>query len=355
MGRFATILLLVCASAFGQYTISTVAGNFTGTLLYYPTSVAVDSAGDVYVSDWSGLIRKIWVRQRAVTNFAGTGVLGFSGDGGQALNARIGRAISLGLDSAGNLFIADNDNNRIRRVDGSTGIITTVAGTGAARDSGDGGPAINAGVNIPTGVTVDSAGNLYFSSSWSRVRKVSAASSIIETIAGQTTTSYGGDDGPAVKALFWDPIPSLITRSGDLWITDFENSRVRVIDAATGVVTTVVGGAACGACFGGDRGPAKLAGLNYPASTAADLEGNVFIADTINHRIRRVDVNTGIIDTIGGTGVSGFSGDGGPATAAQISFPASVAVDRSGRVYFSDEGNQRIRVLTPTMSSSRRR
>jgi len=355
MGRFATILLLVCTPAFGQYTISTVAGNFTGALLYNPTSVAVDSAGDVFVSDWSGLIRKIWVRQHAVTNFAGTGVLGFSGDGGQALNAMIGRAIALAIDSAGNLLIADNNNNRIRRVDASTGIITTVAGTGAARDSGDGGPAIHAGVNIPTGVTVDSAGNLYFSSSWSRVRKVSAASGIIETIAGQTTTSYGGDGGPAAKALFWDPIPSLIARSGDLWITDFENSRVRVIDAATGVVTTAVGGSACSPCFGGDGGPAKNAGLNHAQSTAVDIDGNLFIADTINHRIRRVDVNTGIIDTIAGTGVSGFSGDGGAATAAQISFPVSVAVDRSGRIYFSDEGNNRIRVLTPSAPSSRRR
>jgi len=212
-----TILLLACVPVFAQqYTISTIAGNgVAGGYFSYPTSVAVDPAGDVYVADWSGYIPKIWVREGAVTIFAGTGILGYSGDGGQATNAMIGKAISVALDRDGNIYFTDGDNNRIRRVDISTRIISTVAGTGAAVDSGDGGPAVSAGVSRPTGITVDAEGDLYFSSSWSRIRKVNVSTGTIETVAGQFATSFGGDNGPAVDALFWDPVPSAIDRSGN--------------------------------------------------------------------------------------------------------------------------------------------
>jgi sugar lactone lactonase YvrE len=334
------------------------------TLLSNPTSVAVDQGGDVYVGDWSGFIRKIWVRDDAITTVAGTGILGNGGDGAQATNARFGKAISIALDAAGNIFFADGDNNRIRRVDVSTRIITTVAGTGAAIDGGDGGPAVNAGVSKPTGIAVDGEGNLYFSSSWSRVRKLTASTGIVETVAGQLVTSFGGDGGPAIDARFWDPIPSVINRSGDIYIADYENSRVRMVTASTGIVTTLVGSGACGTgvapfnvsvCqrgFGGDGGPAKNAILHHAAAVALDVDGNLYIADTINHRIRRVDASTGRIYTIAGNGVNGFSGDGGLAIAAEISFPAGIAVDRSGRVYFADESNNRVRVLIPIAPQS---
>jgi trimeric autotransporter adhesin len=361
--HYRTILLLACAPVFGQqYTISTIAGNgAAGAYLNNPTSVAVDPAGDVYVGDWSGFIRKILVRDDAITTVAGTGILGYSGDGGQATNAMLGKAISLALDAAGNIYFADGDNHRIRRVDLSTRIITTVAGTGAAADSGDGGAAVNAGVSRPTGITVDTVGDLYFSSSWSRVRKLTVSTGIIETVAGQLVTSFSGDNGLAVDALFWDPIPSVVDRTGDIYITDYENSRVRMVTAKTGIVTTFAGSSACATgplfnvsvCqggFGGDGGPAKNATLNHAAAAALDVNGNLYIADTINHRIRRVDASTGLIYTIAGNGVNGFSGDGGPAIAAEISFPAGIAVDRSGRVYFADESNNRIRVLTPVAS-----
>jgi sugar lactone lactonase YvrE len=364
--HYRRILLLVCAPVFGQqYTISTLAGNgAAGTFLNYPTSVAVDEGGDIYVADWSGFIRKIWVRDSAVTTVAGTGVLGYSGDGGQATNATIGKAIAIALDAAGNIYIADGDNNRIRRVDASTRIITTVAGTGAAVDSGDGGPGINAGVSRPTGITVDAGGNLYFSSSWSRVRKLAAKSGTIETVAGQSTTSFGGDNGLAIDAFFWDPIPSVVNRDGDIYIADYENSRIRVVRARTGIVTTVAGSslctssvtpinvAVCQGAFGGDGGPAINAILNHAEAVASDAEGNLYIADTINHRIRRVDASTGLIHTIAGSGVNGFSGDGGPAIAAEISFPVGIAIDRSGKVYFTDENNNRVRVLIPTLRPS---
>jgi sugar lactone lactonase YvrE len=366
MVNYRTILLLACAPVFGQqYTISTIAGHgAAGAFLSNPTSVAVDQSGDVYVADWSGFIRKIWVRDGATSTFAGTGILGYSGDGGQATNAMIGKAISLALDAAGNIYFADGDNNRIRRVDISTRIITTVAGTGAAADSGDGGPAVQAGVARPTGITVDAVGDLYFSSSWSRVRKLIVHSGIIETVAGQVATSFNGDNGLAVNALFWDPIPAVVNRSGDIYIADYENSRVRMVTASTGIVTTWAGSGACATgipafnaavCqggFGGDGGPAKNATLNHAAAVALDAGGNLYIADTINHRIRRVDVSTGIISTIAGNGLNGFSGDGGPAIAAAISFPAGIVVDGSGRVYFADESNHRIRVLIPVAPRS---
>ena len=365
MTDYRTILLLACAPVFGQqYTISTVAGNGTaGAFLNNPTSVAVDQRGDVYVADWSGFIRKIWVSDGATTIIAGTGILGYSGDGGQATNAMFGKAISLALDGAGNIYFADGDNNRIRRIDMLTRIITTVAGTGATVDSGDGGPTVNAGVSRPTGITVDGSGNLYFSSSWSRVRKLTASSGIIETIAGQLTTSFGGDNGPAVDALFWDPIPSVVDRNGDIYIADYENSRIRVVTASTGIVTTFAGSGdctkgipfdvlVCKGGFGGDGGPAKDATLNHAEAAASDAEGNLYIADTINHRVRRVDGSTGLISTIAGNGVKGFSGDGGPAIDAEIGFPGGIAVDGSGRVYFADGGNQRIRVLIPVAPRS---
>ena len=356
-----TILLLVSAPIFGQqYTISTVAGNgVAGAFLTNPTSVALDAAGDLYVGDWSGLIRKVWVKDRATTTFAGTGVLGYSGDGGQATNAKLGKAVSIALDAAGNIYFADGDNNRIRRVDIPTRVIETVAGTGASADSGDGGLAVDAGVSRPTGISVDTAGDLYFSSAWSRVRKLTASTGRIETIAGQAATSFGGDNGPAVDAHFWDPIPSAVSRNRDVFIADYENSRVRVVSGSTGIVTTIAGSSVCTPAaqpfefpvcqsgFGGDGGPAGNASLNHPQAVALDAAGNLYIADTINHRIRRVDASTGFIQTIAGNGVNGFSGDGGPALAAEISFPVGIAVDRSGKVYFADENNQRIRVLTP--------
>jgi sugar lactone lactonase YvrE len=362
-----TILLFACAPLFAQqYTIATIAGNgVAGAYFTYPTSVTVDAAGDVYVADWSGYIRKVFVQEGASAIVAGTGILGYGGDGGQATNAMIGKAISLALDGAGNLYFADGDNNRIRRVDALTGIVTTVAGTGAAADGGDGGPADSAGVSQPTGITVDAAGDLYFSSSWARVRKVSAATGIIETVAGQFITSFAGDNGPAVDALFWDPMPSAVDPNGNLYIADYENSRVRMVTAATGIVTTIAGSGNCApsvpplnvlVCqsgFSGDDGPATDATLNYPESAALDASGNLFIADTINHRIRWVDALSGFIYTIAGNGQNGFSGDEGSALAAEISFPVSLALDRSGRVYFADENNNRIRLLTPVTSQFR--
>jgi trimeric autotransporter adhesin len=343
------LLLLTCAPVLAQqYTISTIAGQgVAGVVLNDPTSVAVDSAGDVYIADWTGYIRKVWMKESATTVVAGTGILGYSGDGGPAINARIGKAIALALDSEGNLYVADGDNNRIRRVDSVTGVITTVA---------------SEGVSEPTGITVDPAGNIYFSSGWAEIFRIAAGTGTIEHIAGQPTTSYGGDGGPAINALFSDPVPGGCDTAGDIFLADFENSRIREIQANTGIVNTVAGtgkcvpaGApfnvtVCQAGFSGDGGPATSANLNYAEGVALDGGGNLYIADTINHRVRRVSAATGIIETIAGSGTIGYSGDGGPAVAAEMSFPAAIAVDRLGRIYFADENNNAVRMLTPVSS-----
>lgn len=356
MLRRPTILILSCAPLLAQNYIIT-ALSLNGVSLNNPTSVALDQTGNIYVADWSGFIRKVSIRDGGGTIVAGTGILGYSGDGGPATAASLGRGISIAVDFIGNLYLADSDNNRIRKVDAATGTITTVAGTGAAIDSGDGGLAIHAGVSRPSGITVDHTGNLYFSSSWSRVRKLNATTGIIETIAGQSITSFGGDGGPALDALFWDPIPSAADDSGNIYVADYENSRVRFVSGTTGIVATLAGSSACApsplgtlVCpggFAGDGGPATKALLNYPQAIALDAAGNIYIADTINHRIRFVQAVSLLIFTIAGNGAAGFSGDGGPAWLAGISNPVGIAVDGSGRVYFADQANNRIRVLTP--------
>lgn len=320
MIRRCVLLLLTCAPALAQqYAISTVAGKgMAGVTLNYPTSVAVDSSGDLYVADWSGYIRKVSVNEKRTTIVAGIGILGYSGAGGRAYAAMIGKAIAFSLDSNGNLYIADGDNNRIRRIDAITGLITTVA---------------SEGVSQPTGVAVDAAGNIYFSSGWAQVFKIAASTEAIQHIAGQATTSYGGDGGPAVGAHFWGPVPAASNNVGDIFIADFENSRIREIKGATGIVNTVAGNGNCApgpapftvtVCqggFSGDGGPAARAALNYAAGVAVDAGGNLYIADTVNHRVRRVSAATGIIETIAGNGTNGYPGDGGLAVAAEISFP----------------------------------
>jgi streptogramin lyase len=363
VNRLRISMVLVCASAYGQqYAISTVAGDgVAGAFLNNPTSIAVDAAGDLFVADWSAFIRKIWVKDRATTTIAGNGVLGYGGDGGQATNAMIAKVSGMAVDTAGKLYLTDGDNNRIRVVDSFTGLIATVAGTGSDRDSGDGGLALDAGIVRPTGLVIDPTGNLFFSSSWSRIRKLTTATGTIETIAGRL--GNGLTDGPALEAFFWGPVPSAISSDGDVYIADHQNSRIRVLKSQTATVHTFAGSGNCPGApppfgipvcrggFAGDGGPAASSSLHHPSGVAIDTAGNLYIADTRNHRIRRVDAATHRIETIAGTGSRGFSGDGGAALAAELSFPSAIAVDVSGRVYFSDFGNNRIRVLTPSTAS----
>ncbi len=259
------------------------------------------------------------------------------------------------MDGTGNLYIADTWNHRIRRVD-NTGTITTVAGIGGiginneGGYSGDDGPAVEAQLNAPSGIAVDGAGNLFIAEVLNnRIRRVDS-SGIITTIAGIGESGYSGDGGPAVSAWLYYPAGVVVDNSGNLYIAETGNHRIRRVDA-NGVITTVAGVGYIREYilgledFSGDSGPAVEASLSSPYGVAVDNSGDVFLADTSNHRIRRVDP-AGTITTFAGTVGSGFSGDNGPAVAAQLRYPIGVTVDGLGNVHIADTENHRIRILT---------
>ena len=261
---------------------------------------------------------------------------GFSGDGGPGTNAQLFFPEDVAVDTKGNLFIADEQNHRIRRVDAKTGIITTVAGTGAEGFSGDGGPATSAGLAAPNGVTVDRDGNVIIADSLNnRIRKIDVNTNIITTLAG---------DGSATMLDF--PTGVATDSAGNVFIADYNNHRILRIDAKTGALATIAGDGR--ADFLGDGGPATNANFNNPYNIAVDSSNNLFIVDRDNHRVRRIDSKTGIITTVAGSGPSGsgkgsFSGDGGPATDATLDVPFGVAVDPAGNIFISDTANRRIR------------
>jgi uncharacterized repeat protein (TIGR01451 family) len=323
--------------------ISTLAGRAMpltpapGASLSIPVSygVAVDSGGNtwfpspalnaVFKADPTGM----------VTRIAGNGIAGFSGDGGPALNAELNNPNGVAVDSAGNVYIADTSNARVRKVDPS-GNITTVAGSGSFGYSGDSGQAPGAGIGSPYGLAVDASGNLYLTDIYNQVVRRVAASGIITTVAGNGSFGYSGDSGPATSAKLYRPTGLAVDATGNLYIADSQNYRVRMV-ATSGVISTVAGNGIC--CYGGDGGAATSAEL-IPEGLAVDAAGNLYVAD-FNERIRKV--SAGVITTVAGNGILGFSGDGAAATNAELSLPEGVAVDGSGNLYIADSGNARIR------------
>src|SRR6266850_560321 len=279
-----------------------------------PDGVSADGAGGFYVSS-SSQNRVYRVTSHGTLRvIAGTGKRGVSGDGGPASSAQLKYPHGVAVDGTGNVFIADSNNNRIRMLTAG-GVITTVAGEGTAGFSGDGGPALAAQLKYPVGVAVDGAGNLFIADRYNnRIRKVTP-DGIISTLTGGRS-GFSGDGGPAASAQINDPRGVAVDRSGNVFIADAGNERIRVV-TPDGIMNTVAGS---GPGFGGDGGAATSAELNYPGGAAVDAAGNVFIADTRNHRIRKVTPG-GIITTIAGNGATGFGGDGGPATSAQLSYP----------------------------------
>jgi cysteine-rich repeat protein len=322
-----------------------VGGGILGTSvgLNVPSGVAVDASGNVFVADtYNNRVRRVEGETGVVTTVAGTGAAGFSGDDGPATSAQLSRPGGVVVDGLGNLFIADTGNHRIRRVEASTGVITTVAGTGVAGSSGDGGPATSAQLTEPAGLAVDGLGNLFIADTGNhRIRRVDATTGVMATVAGTGAAGSSGDGGPAANAALNMPWRVAVGGAGHLYIADTMNHRIRRVDAVTAFITTVAGTGAAG--FGGDGGPAISALLDHPRGVAVDGLGHLYIADTVNHRIRRVDAATGLITTVAGTGEAGFSGDDGPATIALLEIPWHVAVDRFGHLFIADMGNQRIR------------
>jgi hypothetical protein len=277
-----------------------------------------------------------------ITTVAGNGTAGFSGDGGPATAAELNEPADAKFDWAGNLFISEWLNYRVRKID-KNGIITTVAGNGSYGFSGIGGPATSASLGYPSALAVDPAGNVYIANHFSHwgVLKVDL-NGILTRFAGNGTYGYGGDGGPATQAELSFVTGLAVDTAGNVYIADDANERIRKVDT-NGLITTIAGNGTYG--YSGDGGPATQAELWVPISVAVDAAGNVYIADEGNNRIRKVDTN-GIIATIAGNGNYGFSGDGGPATKAMFRDPAEVAVDAAGNVYIADDENRVRRVDT---------
>jgi len=346
-----TLLSLCCAvhvSAQGSEGNAGIDGSTrdaTAASLTLPHGMAVDASGNVFVADThSHRVRKVSAVTGIVTTVAGTGVAGYSGDGSAAANGELNQPSGVALDSAGNLYIADTLNHRIRRVAAQTGIISTVAGTGAEQYSGDNGPATSAALRYPVFVAVDSDGNLYIADSLNnRIRRVDAGTGTISTVAGTGVSGSSGDGGPAAEATLFFP-QGLAIGGARLYIADTFNHRVREVDLGTGIIATVAGTGHAG--YSGDTDLATRASLSCPWSVAVDAAGNLYIADSVNNRIRAVDARSGVIATIAGIGKAGYSGDDGVARSASLYFPWGVAIDEARNLYIADTFNDRIRKVS---------
>ena len=327
----------------GTYGFGGDGGAATAAALSNPVYVASDRAGNIFVSDPDNdRVRRVDAASGIITTVAGTGVSGFSGDGGPATEARLNTPAGLAVDGAGNLYIADYSNFRIRMVAAGTGIITTLAGTGTSGSTGDGGPATGAQLASPYALAADAAGNMFIGLlGEARVRRVDAVTGVITTVAGTGTFGFSGDGGLATAAEMNGLYGLAFDGSGNLFVADLYNNRVRRVDATTGIITTVAGTGTMG--FSGDGGPATAAALDYPLGLALDGAGNLFVADYNNQRVRMVAAATGVITTMAGAGTAGFSGDGGPATEAAVNYPYGLAVDPAGNLYIADSNNSRVR------------
>ena len=330
--------LHLAAQSAATATISTIAGTgnagysaaddggpATAAQLDNPWSVAVDGSGNVYIADrGNNRIRKVDASTGNISTFA----------------AGLGQPYGVAVDRAGNVYIAEQSNDRILKVDASTGTTTTFAGGGSSL--GDGGPATAAQLNFPVGMTADGAGNIYIADVLNdRIRKVDTAGEIT-TVAGTGTSGNSGDGGPATAARLNLPYDVAVDGAGNLYIAEQGNRRVRKVDTA-GMITAFAGTGANGSS--GDGGPATEAQLREPLGVAVDGAGNVYIADQPGRRVRKVDT-AGVITTFAGTGVPGDSGDGGPPEEAQFRQPTDVAVDSAGNVYIVDQTADRVRKVT---------
>jgi trimeric autotransporter adhesin len=384
--------------------ITTVAGNgkvgsggngvpATSISLYFPAGVAVDKANNLFFIDNGTLqIYKVDAATGTITIVAGSGRKGYDGDGGPAVNASFNSLNNLAIDREGNLFVADTGNYRVRRIDARTGIITTVAGNGEKKCSGDGGPAVEASLGWIYSFALDSAGNLLIGGLDS-IRRVDAITGIIkkvvdainlkgitadgagnifftdrhvvkvknlktgaiDRVAGQNIYNGGNPHkfsdaaGPAIFADLCHPTDVAVDREGNLFIADSYNHRIRKVDARTGIMTTIAGGGSeRSAGFSGDGGPAIKAKLNSPLSLAIDAAGNLFVADAGNNRVRKIDTKRGVITTVAGTGNQNNTplGDGGPATSANIGFNndrGGLFIDSMGNLFIGDGTNHRVR------------
>jgi sugar lactone lactonase YvrE len=347
-----TIYLLATMFAFGvsnyshaQY-IRTFAGGGSGgdggsataASLSSPSAVAADRSGNVYIADnGDQRVRKVSATG-VITTYAGTGTSGYSGDGGAATAAQLSNIQGLATDAAGDLYISDWGNNVVRMVS-TSGVISTVAGNATAGYSGDGAAATAAQLSGPFGLAVDATGDLYIADVTNNVVRMVDASGIISTVIGNGTLGFSGDGGAATSAKLNQPF-GVAWSAGVLYVADAGNARIREVES--GVIYTMAGNGLTG--FLGDGGAAISAEFNNPYSIAVDKNGNMYVADMGNQRIRKIAASLAV-STITGNGGAGFSGDGGPATAATVNNPIGVAVDTNGNVFIADRDNSRVREI----------
>ena len=308
-----------------------------------PAGLAFDPEGNLYIADRENhRIRKIDTSGN-ISTFAGIGEAGFSGDDGPSVKARLSLPSGVAIDKKGNLYISDRSNDRIRVVD-KKGVIRTYAGSGVAGFQGDAGPALKAQLDKPFGIALDEAENLYIADrNNNRVRKVSPEG-IITTVAGDGGFFFMGDNGPAYQASVAAPTGVAVDKKGNLYIADRNNNRIRLVDKL-GMIRTVAGTGQQD--YNGESETARETNLYLPFGLTVDSNDNLLVIDRSHYRIRRIDPKSGKVETVAGNGLKLFAGDGGPATGATLSFPHGMFVDKSDNLIFSDKGHYRIRKITP--------
>ncbi len=316
-------------------------GPATAAEINAENCIITDNSGNLYFTDASNCaIRKVNT-SGIITTIAGTGHYGYNGDGGQATNAELATPGGIVMDDTGNIYFADSYNSRLRKIN-TAGIISTFAGNGFVGYSGDGGPATAAELSAVLGLARDSSGNFYAADYGGFVIRKISSSGIISTIAGIGANGYDGDTGPATAAEISGPWGITVDNTGNVYIADWKNNRIRVINTS-GIINTVVGNGTLG--YSGDGGQATAAQLRFPTGIKVDAAGELYVTDRDNSVLRVVNTS-GIISTIAGNGDYGFSGDGGMATDAELAQPLDICLDLPGTIYISDQMNNRIRKLT---------
>ncbi len=370
------LISVLPASAQSAGIINTVVGNgYQGRFgmggpanaaeLTSPNSVAIDKKGNLFIADTaSEHIYRVDASSGNISVFAGSGAGGYSGDGGPAKDASFNHPFGLAFNNKGDLYISDSRNNVIRKIDMSTGVIDTVVGTGFGAGPGDADPcgtlvpgkkAKNTVLCNPFGIAVDANNNVFFTNASSQVLEVAEATHIVSVVAGAGSYGYAGDGGPAISAnLSWLPGLALDSQ-GNIYVADAGNCAIREVNVATGIINSLVGSPSspwsgnCG--LAGDGGPASAALIKNPFGISIDPSGNIFFSDNGNNLVRMISAASGNIYTVAGSyangnGIFGYSGDGGPAVNATLAYPLGVTADASGNLYINDNENFSVRLVT---------